>query len=89
MIINSWPNKKTLGYSLREQLLDMLPSILLSGVMSAAVILIGYNEQPGAMVLMRQVIVGASIYFLGTMLLKPKGFLIIKDTFFRKKRLRF
>lgn len=37
MIINSWPNKKLLGYSFREQIFDILPSILTALLMGIAV----------------------------------------------------
>ena len=35
-IINSWPNKKLLGYHYLAQLKDMLPQIVLSCIMGAA-----------------------------------------------------
>ena len=39
-IINSWPNKKLLGYGYYEQLKDITPSILLSCVMGAMVFML-------------------------------------------------
>lgn len=40
MIINTWPNKKLLGYSLRMQITDVLPIVLLCGVMTLPLSLI-------------------------------------------------
>ena len=72
VIINTWPNKKLLNYGLFEQLLDMLPSVLLSVVMGAVVYLIGYFNGIGTLTLVKQVLFGITIYFLGSSLFKLK-----------------
>ena len=61
-IINSWPNKKLLGYSYPAQLRDMLPAIALSCVMGAVVYpiqLLGFGDLPTLLI---QVAVGAGVY---------------------------
>lgn len=61
-IINSWPNKKLLGYSYPAQLRDMLPAIALSCVMGAVVYpiqLLGFDDLPTLLI---QVAVGAGVY---------------------------
>lgn len=61
-IINAWPNKKLLGYSYLEQLKDMLPSILLSLVMGAAVYAVGFANLPMWGILLIQIPLGVAIY---------------------------
>lgn len=37
LLVSAWPNRKLLGYSIRMQVMDVLPTVLLSGVMLTAV----------------------------------------------------
>ena len=63
-IINSWPNRKLLGYGYLHQLRDLLPSIVLAVVSGAAAYGIGMMQLPIhlAFVIALQVIVGAVTY---------------------------
>ena len=61
-IINSWPNKKLLGYSYFEQFKDMLPSILLTLVMGAAVYAVEFAGLSMWATLLIQVPLGVIIY---------------------------
>jgi len=61
-IINSWPNKKLLGYSYLAQLKDMLPAILLSCVMGLCVFPIQWLNIGDLPVLILQVLAGAVVY---------------------------
>jgi O-antigen/teichoic acid export membrane protein len=73
-VINSWPNKKLLGYDYLAQLKDMLPQILLSCVMGAAaysVSLVGLND---ALTLILQVIVGVLVYVAISVIFKIESF---------------
>ncbi len=74
-IINSWPNKKLLGYSYFEQLKDLLPGILLAVFMGICVMLIGYIPNlPLIVTLVLQIAVGGAIYILLSKLLKLESF---------------
>ena len=74
-IINSWPNKKLLGYSYFEQLKDLLPGILLAVFMGICVMLIGYiPDLPLIVTLVLQIAVGGVIYILLSKLLKLESF---------------
>ena len=73
-IINSWPNKKLLGYSYIEQVKDILPSVLLAVFMGVIVYLIGLIRLPIIVSLMIQIIVGGAIYVYGAMILKIDSF---------------
>lgn len=61
-IINSWPNKKLMGYSYLEQLKDILPGILLAGIMFGAVYSITFLDLPNLVTIIIQVLLGAVIY---------------------------
>lgn len=63
-IINSWPNRKLLGYGYLHQLRDLLPSIVLAVIAGAAAYGVGMMQLPIylALVIALQVIVGAVTY---------------------------
>lgn len=65
-IINSWPNRKLLGYGYLHQLRDLLPSIVLAVVSGGAAYGIGMMHLPIhlALVITLQVIVGAVTYLV-------------------------
>ena len=69
-IVNATPNRKLLGYKYREQLADMLPSMLLGAFMAMVVYAIGKINLNDFALLPIQVIVGAVIYIAGAKLLK-------------------
>lgn len=63
-IINSWPNRKLLGYGYLHQLRDLLPSIALAVIAGAAAYGVGIMQLPIHLVLViaLQIIVGAVTY---------------------------
>ena len=61
-VINAWPNRRLLGYSLLEQLRDVLPALMLSGIMGAAVWSLGFLGLPDLPLLAAQVCAGVLIY---------------------------
>lgn len=77
-IINSWPNKKLLDYSYLEQMKDILPSILLAALMGGGVMLLGQIGLSDIITLFFQIILGAGIYILGSVLLKLDSFDYVK-----------
>ena len=87
-IINSWPNRKLLGYSYINQLIDILPSILLSVAMGTLVYVIKFIPLPLVLTLIIQIILGATIYIIGSKLLKIDSFEYIIETIkgFKKNR---
>lgn len=60
--VNAWPNRRLLGYSLLSQLRDVLPALLLSGIMGGAVWSLRYLGLPDLPLLAVQVLAGACIY---------------------------
>lgn len=77
-IINSWPNRKLLGYSYVEQMKDVLPSILLSVVMGMVVWCISVTGLPVLPVFIMQVLFGAVIYIAGSAIFRLEAYLYLK-----------
>lgn len=73
-IINSWPNRKLLGYGYLEQVKDFAPGILLAVGMGGCVYFVGYLPFSTLTTLLIQVIVGATIYIGVSALLKLEEF---------------
>lgn len=73
-IINSWPNKKLLGYSYLEQLKDISENIGLSVIMGVCVFCVGFLNLSPILTLVIQVLLGAAIYILGSALFKLESF---------------
>ena len=69
-IINSWPNRKLLGYSYRDQLKDMLPHILLSLGMGAAVWAVSLLGLHDLITLLIQIPLGVALYVAGAKLFR-------------------
>lgn len=87
-IINAFPNKKLLGYSYWQQIRDMLPQILLSCAMGAAVLPIILLGLPDVVTIALQVTIGAVIYIGGSMIFKLESFgyiLGLLKSFLKKK----
>ena len=61
-VVNAHPNKKLLNYGYLEQMQDILPSILLSLVMFAAVHAMNAFALPTVLLLGLQVVTGAAVY---------------------------
>ena len=62
LYVNTRPNKELLHYSLRDQISDLLPNVLLSLSMAVVVYLMGLSIPNIYMALPAQVILGATIY---------------------------
>ena len=75
-IINSWPNKRLLGYGYLEQLRDLIPGVILAVIMGICVYFIGYINLPNIIVLIIQVI-GATIYIVMSIVFKLESFLYL------------
>ena len=61
-IINSWPNKKLLGYSYLAQIKDILPSLIVSIGMGTIVYCINFFNLSDVVTLFIQIITGCGIY---------------------------
>lgn len=89
VFVNAWPNRKIIGYSLKEQLCDLLPAFLLSILMGTCVFAVGFVPFdiliPHAFLcavvkLLVQAVVGISVYILLSVIFKAESFSYIKAT---------
>lgn len=86
-IINSWPNRKLLGYHYLDQLKDMLPQIMISLVMGAIVYCVKYIGLNNLFTLIIQVPLGVALYVGLSKLFRIDSFEYIIDVarYFLKK----
>ena len=78
LIVNSWPNKRLMNYSLIEQLKDIFPTIVLSAFMGAVVYIIGIIGTDTIRTLIMQILFGVVIYIAGASFFKLEPYNYIK-----------
>jgi len=78
--INSYPNKKLLGYSFREQWRDLLPSLILSLLMGGIVYGILFIGLPVWLTLILQILVGIAVYMGLAWVLKLEALTYLLNT---------
>lgn len=74
MIINSWPNKTLLGYSFKEQMIDILPGIFLALLMGLVVSLVRFLALSDIITLILQIPLGAAIYICLSTIFRVESF---------------
>lgn len=86
-VINSYPNSALLGFGPVEQFLKVLPSLIISVIMAAAVYVSGRFLDMGVLRLVCQLVTGVLVYILLSVIFKNKDFLFLyslyKNTFKR------
>lgn len=89
-IINSYPNKKLLGYSYISQLKDIIPGIMLAVVMGFCILPLQLLPVPTIVIVILQVLLGAVIYIGVSALFKMEAFVylwnIVKPYLMRFKK---
>lgn len=87
-IINIFPNRKVINYGFKEQIRDLLPSLLLSALMGILVWSESFLPINDIILLGVQVVTGAIIYIAGSKLLKLESYqflLGILKSFLRRR----
>ncbi len=84
LIINSFPNKKLIGYSFWEQITDWGPAMIMSIVMGVVVGIVGLLQINKFALLIIQVLTGAFVYMVLIILVKPLPYTIATE-FINKK----
>lgn len=91
-MINSFPNRKLLNYGYFEQVKDILPSVLLSGMMAVIIFPLSMVIHNNILLLLTQIVVGAAVYILLSLLMRNEAFnycwAIMKPVFARIKKWR-
>ncbi|MBO5339803.1 MAG: lipopolysaccharide biosynthesis protein [Oscillospiraceae bacterium] len=85
---NAWPNCKLVGYGYWQQMMDVLPSLLMSAVMYGAVFAVPQINLPAITLLAVEVLVGVVVYVLLSVLTRNESFWYILNICkgFLKKR---
>lgn len=83
-IINTWPNKKLLGYGYIEQLKDIFPGIIMAVVMGIIVSFGVYIPVVKGIQLVIQIAVGIAVYILGSKLFRLDSFYYIENILVKK-----
>lgn len=79
MVINSWPNKKLLKYSFKEQIIDILPYIFIAILMGGVVSTIYIFKLSDVMTLAIQIPLGAIAYIGLSIIFKIEEFQYLKN----------
>ena len=87
-IINSWPNKKLLNYSYLEQIKDMMPQILLSLGMGAAIYAVSFLHLSASLTLLIQIPLGVLVYWGGSKIFHVESYTYIIEMLknFKKRK---
>lgn len=78
-IINSFPNKKLLGYSYAEQMKDILPYITISLIMGLVVYPVSFLKLAPILILLIQVALGVILYWGSSKVFKIDMYVYIED----------
>ena len=77
LAVNSIPNVKLINYTIPMQLADLLPNLITSAIMCAAVSFIGMLNMNSTLVLLLQIVSGMLVYLLLNILIKSPSLLYI------------
>ena len=78
-LVNTFPNRKLIGYKYRYQLWDILKNLLISLAMGAAVYCLKYIKLNSIVMLCIQVVAGVIIYVLLSVITKNENFYYLLD----------
>ena len=77
VFINIAPNKKLLNYGIREQVIDAVPTLLIALSMGAVIYGIQFLSLSNLVILLSQVILGATVYIGLSRLFKEESFMYV------------
>ena len=86
LMINSSPNRKLMNYTLWEQIVDVLPNLLISAVMGAVVYGMSFLPLSSFAVLALQILTGIGIYVAESVLFKNESFIYIANVLLRRAK---
>ena len=76
-IVNSWPNRKLIGYSYFQQMRDILPEFALACIMGAVVYAVGLFKMNDFLLLFLQIITGTIVYIGASAIMKLEAFMYL------------
>ncbi|MFR2794268.1 MAG: lipopolysaccharide biosynthesis protein [Eisenbergiella sp.] len=88
IFVNSWPNRKILGYGYLQQLKDIIPSLVISGIMGGIIFFIPQIGLNDWVTLLLQIVGGGAIYIGLSVVFKVESLFyilsIVKNSKIRK-----
>lgn len=79
--VNAFPNKKLIGYSYKEQILDLFPILFMALGMCVMVLLVGkwveMADIPQIITMIVEIIIGVTVYLMLSAVVKPHPFVIL------------
>lgn len=79
--VNAYPNKKLIHYAYKEQMMDLVPQMMMSLVMCAGVLCAGYALEAMGMadilIIVLQMIIGVALYIAMSVASRSKSFYLI------------
>lgn len=79
LVINSSHNGELFGYTLIDEMRDVLPAFSIGAVMVVSVIAVSYIKLPIIFGLIMQITSGAAVYILLSVIFKPESYLYLLD----------
>lgn len=86
--VNSYPNKKNIDYTYRQQLIDVFPNVSLSLVMAAIVYAVGRLPMGNVLSVIIEILVGIVFYVTASILLRNESFYYVRDIILSKFKKR-
>lgn len=86
LFLNIVPNSKLLNYGIKEQILDILPTLWISIIMGAGMYLVSILNVTPALKLTLEIIVGIGLYMLLSIMFHNETYIYLKSLIRTKKR---
>lgn len=74
LVVNSQPNRKLIGYDIKEQIADILPNLIIAVIMCLVVICIGKIEMNKIGTLCLQILAGVFVYLFLSLITHNRSF---------------
>ena len=79
-VVNTFPNRKLIGYKYRYQLSDILPNLIISTIMLVVVLFMNKLPLPTAALFVLQIVAGAVVYVVLSIITKNENFKYLLNT---------
>ena len=79
------PNIKILQYSIKEQIEDLMPALVMSCVMAVVVLMVGRLPLPNIALIAIQIIMGILVYLCLSVMIRPDAFIFLMKMLKHKK----
>ncbi len=79
-VINTFPNRKLIGYKYRYQLADILPNLIISLIMGGVILLMNRLPLAPLWLLLLQLVAGVALYLVLSLITRNQSFLYLCGT---------